>query len=113
MIRMEDDILEKKEHVILLMDMYQDLLTDKQRKYLSLYYEEDLTLSEIADNLGVSRSAIYDNIKRAVKSLEKYEAKLGLLEKHKERLELIDRIKKENQKDTSDIDDYLEMLRRI
>lgn len=110
---MEDDILEKKEHVILLLDMYQDLLTDKQRQYLSLYYEEDLSLSEIADNLGVSRSAIYDNIRRAVKSLEKYEAKLGLLKKHQERLALIDRIKKENQKDTSDIDDYLEMLRRI
>lgn len=110
---MADDILAKKEHVILLMDMYKDLLTDKQQQYLSLYYEEDLSLSEIADDLGVSRNAIYDNIKRAVKSLEKYEAKLGLLKKHKERLKLIDRIEEENQKDTSDIDDYLEMLRRI
>ena len=48
-----EDILEKKEHIILLMDMYKDLLTEKQNEYLSLYYEEDLSLSEIGDDLGV------------------------------------------------------------
>ena len=110
---MEDDILEKKEHVILLMDLYKDLLTDKQKEDLTLYYEEDLSLSEIANDLGVSRNAIYDNIKRAVKSLEKYESKLKLLEKHKQRLALIKKIEKENQRDTKDIEDYLEMLKEL
>ena len=110
---MEDDILEKKEHVILLMDLYKDLLTDKQKEYLTLYYEEDLSLSEIANDLGVSRNAIYDNIKRAVKSLEKYESKLKLLEKHKQRLALIKKIEKENQRYTKDIEDYLEMLKEL
>lgn len=110
---MDEDILKKKEHVILLMDMYRDLLTDKQNQYLSLYFEEDLSLSEVADDLGVSKNAVYDNIKRAVKSLERYEEKLGLLAKHKERLALIDKIEKEDKKDTKDIDQYLKMLKEI
>ena len=110
---MDEDILKKKEHVILLMDMYRDLLTDKQNQYLSLYFEEDLSLSEVADDLGLSKNAVYDNIKRAVKSLERYEEKLGLLAKHKERLALIDKIEKEEKKDTKDIDQYLKMLKEI
>ena len=68
-----EDLLEKKEHIILLHDMYGDLLTDKQNQYISLYYEEDLSLSEIADDLHVSRNAVYDNLKRAIKLMEKYE----------------------------------------
>ena len=78
-----EDLLEKKEHIILLHDMYGDLLTDKQNQYISLYYEEDLSLSEIADDLHVSRNAVYDNLKRAIKLMEKYEEKLHLLDVEK------------------------------
>ena len=53
--------LEKKQRVNLLMDCYMDLLTDKQQDYLTLYYAEDLSLSEIAEDLNVSRNAVYDN----------------------------------------------------
>ena len=60
------------------MDCYCDLLTDKQQDYLTLYYEEDLSLAEIAEDLNVSRNAVYDNLKRAVASLEDYESKLHL-----------------------------------
>ena len=108
-----NDILEKKEHVILLMDMYRHLLTDKQNQYLSLYYEEDMSLGEISEELGISRNAVFDNIKRAVKTLEGYEAKLQLLEKHLERIALIDKIEKEGKKEYQELTDYLEMLRRI
>lgn len=95
------------------MDCYQDLLTDKQQEYLSLYYEEDLSLSEIAEDLDVSRNAVHDNLKRAVHSLEEYENKLHLLEKHQKRLRLIEQIK-QTQKDTHDeLYDYLEMLKKI
>ncbi len=104
--------LEKTQRVNLLMDCYEDLLTDKQRQYLSLYYEEDLSLSEIAEDLQVSRNAVYDQLKRAVASLEEYEAKLHLMEKHLKRMELIQKI--ENQKiDNQQMKDYLEMLKRI
>ncbi len=105
--------LEKTKHVNLLMDCYSDLLTDKQREYLSLYYEEDLSLAEIADEFGVSRTAVYDNLKRTVRSLEDYENKLHLLEKHLKRLELINKIEDQTQESYDDIHSYLEMLRRI
>lgn len=105
--------LEKKQRVNLLMDCYIDLLTDKQREYLSLYYEEDLSLSEIAEDLDVSRNAVYDNLKRAVASLEDYEKKLHLLEKHIQRMDLIQRIETEQANSNDQLNDYLEMLKNI
>lgn len=105
--------LEKKQRVNLLMDCYLDLLTDKQKDYLNLYYGEDLSLSEIAEELDVSRNAVFDNLKRAVHLLEDYEEKLHLLEKHQERMALIDRIKEDQNADHNQLDNYLEMLRRI
>lgn len=105
--------LDKKQRVNLLMDCYLDLLTDKQKDYLNLYYGEDLSLSEIAEELDVSRNAVFDNLKRAVHLLEDYEDKLHLLEKHQERMKLIDRIKEDQNDDHEKLDSYLEMLRRI
>ncbi|MEG0277360.1 MAG: YlxM family DNA-binding protein [Coprobacillus sp.] len=105
--------LEKKQRVNLLMDCYIDLLTDKQKDYLMLYYEEDLSLAEIADDLNVSRNAVFDNLKRAVNLLEDYENKLHLLEKHIQRMELIGKIEQEQAIDKSEMNDYLEMLKNI
>lgn len=105
--------LEKTQRVNLLLDCYSDLLTDKQNMYLSYYYKEDLSLSEIANELGVSRNAVFDNLKRAVHSLEDYEKKLQLLKKHEERLELIDKIEKEEAISRDSLNDYLEMLKKI
>ncbi|MEE0967240.1 MAG: YlxM family DNA-binding protein [Bacilli bacterium] len=105
--------LEKTQRINLLMDCYSDLLTEKQNLYLSYYYEEDLSLSEIADELGVSRNAVYDNIKRAIKVLEDYESKLQLLKKHEERLKLIERIEQEQAITRDGLNDYLEMLKKI
>ena len=110
---MVDEELKKKEQVILLMDCYRELLTDKQKQYLTLYYEEDLSLSEIAEDLGVSKNAVFDNIKRSVMSLEKYESKLHILENHRKRLDLINKIEEEKNKKHEDIDEYLEMLKNI
>ena len=104
--------LEKTQRVNLLMDCYEDLLTDKQRQYLSLYYEEDLSLSEIAEDLNVSRNAVYDQLKRAVASLEEYEAKLHLMDKHIQRIALIEKIEKQSI-GSQQMQDYLEMLKKI
>ena len=74
--------------------------------------EEDFSLSEIAEDLMVSRNAVYDQLKRAVASLEEYESKLHLMEKHIERMALIQKI--ENQQiDNQQMQDYLEMLKKI
>lgn len=105
--------LEKKQRVNLLMDCYSDLLTDKQKEYMEYYYEQDLSLAEIAENLGVSRNAVFDTLKKAVATLEKYEKKLKLLEKHKERIALIGRIEEHMQTDISDIEEYLRMLKEV
>ena len=104
---------EKTQRVNLLMDCYLELLTPKQQEYLCLYYKEDFSLSEIADELNVSRNAVYDNLKRAVHLLEEYEDKLHLLEKHQERLLLIQKIENHQETSHDDLVDYLEMLKRI
>ncbi len=56
--------LDKTNRMNYLIDFYQELLTPKQRNYMSLYYLDDFSLGEIADEFEVSRQAVYDNIKR-------------------------------------------------
>ena len=49
----------------MLFDFYGDLLTDKQREYYDLHYNQDLSLAEIAASSGISRQGVWDNIRRA------------------------------------------------
>lgn len=65
----------------LLNDYYGGLLTEYQTRILSSYYDEDLSLKEIAEEEGVSRQAVADVIKRSSEKLVEYEKKLGLVEK--------------------------------
>ncbi|VDG97471.1 putative DNA-binding protein [Lysinibacillus sphaericus] len=85
-------MLEKTTRVNFLFDFYQSLLTDKQRIYMELYYLDDLSLGEIAEEYEVSRQAVYDNVRRTEAMLEDYEAKLSLFNKFQERSELIEQI---------------------
>ena len=70
--------------VTMLMDFYGQLLTDKQLAALDMYYNEDLSLAEIADEEGISRQGVRDSIKRGEKLLNDYEAKLGLAKRFAE-----------------------------
>lgn len=74
-------MLEKISHVILLKDFYGPLLTAKQQDVLNMHYEDDWSLSEIADSMNTSRQAVYDLVKRAESILQEYEDKLGLIAK--------------------------------
>ena len=65
--------------VIMLIDLYGDMLTEKQHSFLSYYYNEDLSLSEIAANEGITRQGVRDAIKRAETQLYDMEEKLGLV----------------------------------
>jgi len=76
----------------ILLDFYGELLTDKQRECFELHYCEDLSLSEIAEQCGISRQGVWDNIRRAESALHEMEEKTGLvrrvaaLERENERL---------------------------
>ncbi len=69
----------------MLFDFYGELLTEKQREYFDLHYNEDLSLAEIADISGVSRQAVWDIIKRAEATLREIEAKTGLVARFRSR----------------------------
>ncbi len=64
-----------------LYDIYKELLTQKQQNYFEEYYQDNLTLSEIAENNGVSRNAVHKQLKETIKILENYEEKLKILDK--------------------------------
>lgn len=68
----------------LLYNFYHSLLTKKQDQYMELYYVEDFSLSEISEQLKVSRQAVMDNLHRSVGLLESFENELGLIDKTKE-----------------------------
>lgn len=64
-------------YISALLDVYGEFLSEKQRDLVSLYYNDDLTLSEIAENEGITRQGASDLIRRAEQQLIKYEEKCG------------------------------------
>ena len=68
----------------MLLDFYGELLTEKQRECYDLHYNEDLSLSEIAEQAGVSRQGVWDNIRRAETALREMEEKTGLIRRFTE-----------------------------
>lgn len=65
--------IEKTNRMNALFEFYSTLLTEKQMNYMELYYADDFSLGEIAEEYQVSRQAVYDNIKRTERILEDYE----------------------------------------
>ena len=70
--------------ITILLDFYGDMLTSKQREFLDYYYNEDLSLSEIAANVGITRQGVRDAIKRSEAQLMEMEDRLGLVKKFKD-----------------------------
>ncbi len=66
----------------LLFDFYGETLTEKQRELFDLYYNEDLSLAEIAEYAGITRQGVRDSIKRAEHALREMEEKLGLVARY-------------------------------
>ncbi len=66
----------------MLYDFYGDLLTSRQKEFYDLYYNDDLSLAEIAENYGITRQGVRDIIVRAERSLEDIEEKTGLIQRY-------------------------------
>ena len=73
-----------------LFSLYQKLLTPKERLIFSLYYEENLSMGEIADIKGISRSAVGKTIKIVTTKLDNYEENLGIYKKREEIIKIKD-----------------------
>ena len=73
--------MEEKIKISILLEIYGKLLTEKQNEYMGYYYNEDLSLSEIADNDGITRQAVREIIVKSKNKLEEYENKLQLMKK--------------------------------
>ncbi|MCR6515348.1 MAG: putative DNA-binding protein [Clostridium chrysemydis] len=94
----------------LLADLYKPLLTEKQINVMEMYYDEDLSLAEIAELNKTSRQAIHDLIKRCDKQLLSYESKLNLLQKSLNREEKIINLVKNLKEKYSISDEDCDML---
>lgn len=80
---MKNEILKEREFVNDLFDAYGELLTEKQKKIFENYYLFDLSLSEIAEEQGITRSAVNDSLKKTLAKFEEYEEKVGVLKMKK------------------------------
>jgi len=65
----------------MLFDFYGELLTDRQKEFFDLYYNEDLSLAEIAENAGISRQGVRDVIVRAEAAMQEIEDKTGIIKR--------------------------------
>ena len=83
-----------------LFDIYGQLLTKRQREICSLYYEEDFSYSEIAEELSISRTAVQDSLKKSLTQLQKYENVIHYIEKRKKIIELLEQLNDDKIKET-------------
>ena len=104
--------IEKTNRMNALFEFYAALLTDKQMNYIELYYADDYSLAEIAEEFGVSRQAVYDNIKRTEKILEDYEMKLHMYSDYIVRSQIFDQILEQYPKDDF-LQEQIEILTSI
>ena len=81
--------MDKNIKISILCQIYGKLLTEKQYQVLDDYYNNDLSLSEIAENLNITRQAVRDNLKKGENKLFEYEEKLNVMKKTMEQEEKI------------------------
>lgn len=86
--------LNKKIEMCLLADFYGNLLTEKQHKVLSAYYEKDISLSELAEELSISRQAVYDTLAKSENILLDLEKKCGFMCKYRQNKQELEQILK-------------------
>ena len=108
--------MEKFVEQTLLYDFYGELLTERQQQVYESVVLEDYSLSEVAEDLGISRQGVHDMIKRCNKTLEEYEQKLHLVEKFlsvKEKVSKIDDTLAEWECEKNDPEEMVKRIRKI
>ena len=103
------ETFEHREYLLNLFDCYGELLTDKQKGIFMDVYELDLSFSEVAENLSISKAAVSDSIKRTVALLEEYERVLGVVSNKKKR----DALYQELESGIVDISTFLKQIQEI
>ena len=85
-------MFEKDLHISFLLDFYGEVLSERKRTVLDLYYNDDLSLAEIAQEIGISRQGVRELIKKAEEELRFYEERLGLAERFRDAQVCADRL---------------------
>lgn len=88
--------MEEKIKISILLSLYGNLLTETQRKYMELYYNEDLSLSEIGDNENITRQAVRTILVKSKNKLQEYEQNLKFMQKEQSIKKLLEQIEKTN-----------------
>ena len=107
--------IERTNRMNALFDFYGSLLTEKQQKYMLLYFADDYSLGEIAEDFDVSRQAIYDNIRRTELILTDYEKKLHLVENFNQTEKTLDEFSKYLKSyypNDSIVQNYIQLLKK-
>ena len=107
---------EKALDISLLLEFYGELLTERQRELAELYYNDDLSLSEVAENVGITRQGVRDGLKKAEDALKEAEDKLHMYASWRERERLVSFIEKrlsETKSEDPEIIKALEGLRSL
>lgn len=104
--------MEEKVELTFLYDFYGELLGERSRRIVSIYLLEDLTMAEIAEQEGISRQAVHDQVKRAATKLRVYEDKLRLFEKFRMVKEKVEKARSltENEKVKTILNEILDVM---
>ena len=95
----------------LLLDYYGVLLTRHQQDILDEYFNEDLSMNEIADNLQISKSAVQDLIKRSLTQLNEFGKKLKLIARDQKLNNILEEMKKQDDKKITDFANKIEKIK--
>lgn len=104
---------EKKLFISQLYDYYGELLTEKQQYAVEMYYNDDLSLSEIAESIGITRQGVRDQLKHAEEFLVSCEEKLGLAEKIQKVLLISEQIQKSCSDESAKLLEISEKAKQI
>ena len=100
--------LEEKIEISILLNLYGNLLTETQKNYMDLYYNQDYSLSEIGDNENITRQAVRTILVKSKRKLFEYEQKLKFMEKENNIKKLIEKL--QNSKNDSEKQKYLKKI---